>query len=256
MVAIVALLVSLLLPALSGARASSRRVVCLSNQRQLGLALQMYVNDTKEWTPRESGRSERPATGTPPYNPQWAYVLRPYVDSRAIALGWPLDPGGMGGGQPHPGDLFKDAIYYRDPARPPDNHPIHYVLNGISFRAEPRPGVPPQINTFAKPPTKMARYPRPHETVYLACFTNDDDRVFARQWLPGTSNYTLAIGYDLHSASSVNASSTSGIFDQRIEPKRHGNGANAVFLDGHAEFVKHQRMIDLRLWNDHDYRPN
>ncbi|MFN7019734.1 MAG: prepilin-type N-terminal cleavage/methylation domain-containing protein [Phycisphaerales bacterium] len=255
-IAVIALLIGILLPALSGARATSRRVACLSNQRQLGLALQMYVSDAKDWTPREAGRSERPIASAPPYNPQWAYVLRPYVDDRATSLGWPLDPGGMGGGPDHAGDRFKDAVYYRDPARPPDDHPIHYVLNGISFRAEPRAGQAPQINTFAKPPTPMRRYPRPHETVYLACFTDDEDRVFARQWLPGASNYALAIAYDLHSASSVNGASTSGVYGQRIEPKRHGDGANAVFLDGHAEFVKAKRMLDIRLWNDFDYRPN
>ena len=70
-IAIIALLISILFPALSGARASARRTVCLSNQRQLGLALQMYVNDNKEWTPREAGRSELPVVVAPPYNPQW-----------------------------------------------------------------------------------------------------------------------------------------------------------------------------------------
>ena len=43
--------------------------------------------------------------------------------------------------------------------------------------------------------------------------------------------------------------------DQRIAPNRHGNGANGMFLDGHAAHVPSKRMIDMRLWDDFDYRP-
>ncbi len=252
-VAVIALLIAILLPALAGARASARRTLCLSNQRQLGLALQLYVNDQKEWTPREAGRSELPIATAPPYNPQWPYVLRPYIDSTATAAGWPLDPGGRGLGTADRGDLFADAVMFRDPARPKDAHPIHYVLNGMSFRATPTPGQPPQVNIRAKPPTKMSKYARPQETIYLACFTSDPNGVFASQWLPGLDNYRLAIAYDLHSVSSVLGGIVNGTFDQRIDPKRHGNGANGVFLDGHASHIPSRTMLDLRLWDDHDH---
>lgn len=254
-VAVIALLISIVLPALAAARASARRTMCLSNQRQLGLALQLYVNDQREWTPREAGRSEVPIAVAPPYNPQWPYVLRPYIDPAATAQGWPLDPGGRGGGALDRGDLFADAVMYRDPARPKDAHPIHYVLNGMSFRAPAAPGEPPQANIRAKPPTKMSRYPRPHATIYLACFTSDPGGVFAAQWLPGLDNYRLSIAYDLHSVSSIVGGNASGVFDQRIDPRRHGNGANGVFLDGHAGHIPSQTMLDLRLWDDHDYTP-
>ncbi len=57
-IAIIALLISLLLPALSKARAAAWQAVCLSNQRQIGVALAMYSEQYKEWQPRESGVSE------------------------------------------------------------------------------------------------------------------------------------------------------------------------------------------------------
>jgi type II secretory pathway pseudopilin PulG len=44
-IAVIALLVSLLLPALSKAREASRRARCLSNERQLALAASSYSND-------------------------------------------------------------------------------------------------------------------------------------------------------------------------------------------------------------------
>ncbi len=47
-IAIIALLVSILLPSLAGGRTAARSVVCQSNNRQLGIAVQSYVNDDKK----------------------------------------------------------------------------------------------------------------------------------------------------------------------------------------------------------------
>ncbi|HMN39879.1 MAG TPA: type II secretion system protein [Phycisphaerales bacterium] len=47
-IAVIALLVSLLLPALSGARDSARDVICKSNLHQMGLGIQMYLDDQKD----------------------------------------------------------------------------------------------------------------------------------------------------------------------------------------------------------------
>lgn len=44
-IAIIAILASMLLPALSRARAVAKGITCTSNQKQVGLALMMYVND-------------------------------------------------------------------------------------------------------------------------------------------------------------------------------------------------------------------
>ena len=47
-IAIIALLMSLFLPALSGARDSARDVLCKNNLRQIGLGMQMYLDDQKD----------------------------------------------------------------------------------------------------------------------------------------------------------------------------------------------------------------
>ena len=50
-VAIIAVLVAMLLPALSRARESARTVVCQSNLRECGLAIYYYANDYNEYAP-------------------------------------------------------------------------------------------------------------------------------------------------------------------------------------------------------------
>src|SRR5947207_11590243 len=50
-IGIIALLISVLLPALAKAREQANTLKCASNLRQLGLAFQMYSNENKMWMP-------------------------------------------------------------------------------------------------------------------------------------------------------------------------------------------------------------
>ncbi len=50
-IGVIALLISMLLPALNKARRSAQAVACMSNMRQVGLAALMYAHDSKGWLP-------------------------------------------------------------------------------------------------------------------------------------------------------------------------------------------------------------
>lgn len=236
-IAIIALLLAILLPGLAGARNAGRAAVCLSNQRQIGVALMMYADANKEYIPREAGTSEPGAP--PPYNPGWPFVLRPFLDENARS---DVPDAGLK-------DRYARAKYYHDPARPRDAHNIHYVNNGMRFRA-------PGTLNGPKPPHKLNKIPFPHDTLYLSCFANDPTGVISRTvYQPSNTEEEIGIYYDTLRPSHIVGTTGIGSYltAQRIDPKRHGSGANGTFLDGHASRQKAAVLTDIKRWDDQDY---
>src|SRR4051794_36275063 len=74
-IAILAVLAGLLFPVFAQAREAARRSVCLSNVRQIGTAIAMYVSDADGVFP-------------PPRNPApripWPALLEPYVKNWSL----------------------------------------------------------------------------------------------------------------------------------------------------------------------------
>src|SRR5262245_16131520 len=250
-IAVIAVLISLLLPALGKAREAGRATVCLSNQRQIGMALAMYEDTYKEWQPREAGTSELQTRGVPrlpqyrnsPYNLSWAFNLRPFLDPLAVSS----SANAMQ-------DQFKNAPYYRDPSRPKDPHNIHYVNNGLRFY---RTGNFIRVDDNAgKPPTQRFRYIRPASIMYLTCFTDDPNGLRWGQWYDaGNDEAYISIFYDMWR--STNVTGGVGLDDtraKRIAVNRHVKGANAVFLDGHARHSNPDELVNVSTWDDEDYR--
>jgi len=96
-VAIVALLISILLPALSAAREISKRTVCGCNLRQIGAALTAYADDHDEWYPTAEkgpcGDASEPNESNWWENPDFLsyLLLRPKPEGRSVVT-CPSDP--------------------------------------------------------------------------------------------------------------------------------------------------------------------
>src|SRR2546425_1696054 len=73
-IAIIAILASLLLPALARAKVKSRRVACLSNLHQVGVAFELYISDDAEKFPDRRdlklALGYRPWSTWPPSDPR------------------------------------------------------------------------------------------------------------------------------------------------------------------------------------------
>jgi len=257
-IAIIGLLIGLLLPALGKARAAGRSVVCLSNQRQIGTALMSYANAYKEWIPRESGNSEALPNRRPQvpaweqssnfraeFNLAWAFNLRPFLDPKAFST----DNYGLR-------DRFKSAPYYRDPSRKPDDHPIHYVNNGVRLRRNAAGNVYVD-EVECEPPIQLSRMPRTDNVLYLTCFADDPGNLRSANYQANANHdLELSIFYDIRRVTNINGPEAGGdpTLWRRTAPNRHGRGANAVYMDGHASAILAEKLLDVSTWDDGDYR--
>lgn len=71
-IAIIAILAAILFPVFAKVREKARATACLSNEKQLGLAIMQYTQDYDETYPRSN---------TPPDHLNWGQAIYPYVKS-------------------------------------------------------------------------------------------------------------------------------------------------------------------------------
>jgi prepilin-type N-terminal cleavage/methylation domain-containing protein len=82
-IAIIAILAAMLLPALAAAKERARRLICINNLRQMGLAQAMYCNENNDHMPLPNWDGGTPAVG----QPGWLYGIK-LPNPRLTAVQW------------------------------------------------------------------------------------------------------------------------------------------------------------------------
>ena len=225
-IAIIAILAAILFPVFASARAKARQASSLSNLRQLGLAVSMYVQDYDAYPTHSSPSNLSPRT-------RWPDYLYPYVKNDAMfrSPGAPenafLKPfahnaamryGGYGFNYQYLGNTrFPFVAVDADIERPADTIAI-VDTEGCSYDK----GVLNAGNYVVDPPLPSLRGSRP---------ANPGDGFYGA---PGTPE-------------------CSGAFGCRAVPsERHHGMATVAFADGHVKAMKRNQMDDF----DRDGRPD
>lgn len=233
-IAVIAILASLLLPALGRAKVQARRVACLNNLKQLGLGTHMYAMD-------HEGHYTAP-TWFPPELPN----VPPDADRSAS-------------------DDDLSFLYAHAPNTKSFNCPAasrHTIRNDYWVNMTPTEKVLGDLVVLAKQANSFRGLsyevfglftgtsppvPRPKKTeARLQSFTIQNNPTFAGM-RPGSSDVFLMVDSDTGNGPGLVPSR--GNNSNYPDPEdNHGNeGSNMAFCDGHAEFVKRARWLDV--WN-------
>lgn len=249
-IAILAVLASLLLPALSKAKSSAYAVKCKSNLHQIGLGLQMYVDD--------QGFYPKTNPGIPWAS--WARAINTNLNQPLLSPGWHGPPMAT---RPYPGGCF---------LCPSDKRKSHgaggsygYNASGIAGGAYinrkddglglggrgASSGVPG--SAFFPESVSDSSVRVPSQMVAIGDAYQGSRGQSGRYDVYDTSGDIVREGF--YEADRIKAND---IGDGRYAPTgriRHSGRLNVVFCDGHVDGTKVQTLFfstddsDLRLWN-------
>ena len=219
-IGIIAVLIGILLPALSRARAIANRTACLSNMRQMGTALQMFAQDNKLYLPKAWFNSG-PTPSASNYNdtadyanlkgeswgyrdPMWGwdFVLMKYLKGNKQLFRCPSDDSGMVRGT----GTTSSTPGLTDPFDA-DDIPASYRMN-ISNQSDPYRAIKiTQVGKAAQSIVLVEGLPSPYHHIAT--------------WETGTTGFDGQVGK---------------WYRKNIAYKRHPKEMNNyTFADGHGE---------------------
>jgi len=238
-VGVIALLISMLMPALRKARAAAYGVMCGSNLRQVYLAEQFYANDFHGWIGYTNiwngtygnwnsfllGGDDPGPGGVPGYDINSIYVKDPNI------LGCPAwEPAKyVKGGPSRLYGFNADAIADIRFPMPPDLPQRQFVPYVIGYRSQaevPVPWDPYEFNVH----TGMIRFLNMARARHPATGVMFADSLFPNIWMAGSSELTQPETIRLTGWEQGEF----GWYGRAIH-LRHNNRANLMFWDGHIE---------------------
>jgi prepilin-type N-terminal cleavage/methylation domain-containing protein/prepilin-type processing-associated H-X9-DG protein len=204
-IAIISILASMLLPALNRAKARASQSYCFNSLKQMGLAMLMYADEN-------SGRVPR---GNEPF---WWQVFIPYLGGTKAAR-----------------DQYGRVKVYTCPSYPDKRQVMCYVVNAWTFRS-----LQDMTGSEIVGLQNVSRIQRPIATIYFIDNENASWRpVFTTTNIIGSDSLN-----DVWSPNHLPYGPTGRLLsnERRIAARRHGEGANLMFFDGHAGWQNARRM--------------
>jgi len=230
-IAIIAILAAILFPVFAQAREKARQTSCLSNTKQIGIALQMYTQDYDEAVCLNNDGTwyEKPTGSGFFYLNTWMSLLEPYMKNYALYV-CPSATEDSG--------LY--AAYDYSPSSPWTTGPnlgslaSSYTLNNY-YNYDSRYG-----GIFQDQPISLAKIQNVSNLIFCADggqapTTAWDPEQIVTQW-SGMAISTTKIPY----VYAVGQYSQGALF------ARHNGGLNNVFFDGHAKWMKLDREISSK----------
>lgn len=198
-IAIIALLSAILFPAFAKAREAARQTSCLSNARQIGLGFMQYIQDNDEFYPL----TVHSGAGN-----SWTKTLDPYLKNKAIFR--------------CPNDL---STNWETPISPSTAlRQSSYYLNGYL----PGTGVWGQLSAVQSPAS----------LIYIAESPDNKTSDHFHPQLWGAPYDYAPLGPTASSNPYPMLWDSGANETLEIALRRHGDGFNAIFADGHAKHVR------------------
>jgi prepilin-type N-terminal cleavage/methylation domain-containing protein/prepilin-type processing-associated H-X9-DG protein len=240
-VAIIALLISILLPALNGARQSARTAVCASNLHQILLSTRYYADDVKGYLPWIPG------------SPSSGYRNAPYQQFHQIMILWPYMKDYKLFRCPSArGDNSVKSLYGRDMPDNPDPHATNqsqYFVNkndDMYLATAWANGWWPQFDPYKDANPDTGEFPELYTEYWYNDYSSNVPgkppiRDAHEEPLPPINGGRIdAIPFAAYAVPIAE-------FDWGLPAKleRHGGGINLGFLDGHVERRMKKKFYDL-----------
>ena len=229
-IGIIALLISILLPSLSAARASSVKIKCAANMRSIGQTMQQYAADYHGSIPRDYDPSQLVVSTTLDLpHLLWAEIYLPYLAPN-VAQQVPVLPNTTAR-DPMIGPYFLKVPVYHCPAFTTEGHQLDFGSN--SWTQSSDDGVTMPGGSAVGPAqgmTKLGGTPHAAETCFL---------IETSQKLPNDS----FSGYDIkdHTALAYDKG-VANTSPRMLADNRHRGDCNILFMDGHVAAKKFKEV--------------
>ena len=249
-IGIVVILAALLMSPVLNAKASARSTVCKNNLRQMGLALQSYVQDHSRYPYLRS----LPEPGDTDPNSRWWWAkFMPYypvkwTEQRYHCPGYKGAIAGVVEGKEPLGSYAYNAFGVRPPfggyADPPNGISIHFPNTSFGLGPMLYVSFPGKGPSTAEPQIRM-----PSEMLAIG------ESRFLSEQVNGTPGGRCNMVCGL-----LNWSSGHGPQDWAFDPARHGQNYNQLFCDGHisamSPWILFNYTNSAAMWNyDHESHP-